>query len=213
MIAEALAFMCILASIVAFALVLFTAIAIKRARPYGIVVALAQPVGLYAAMKIVQQYAQIDFSCLAITKYSSISLDDAMNKLNEAIAQAFTEQILPKMIGMAPWLLITGIVFIMTLVYAILLFKAKGKGLAIAAMVLTIIRFLLFSPVEQVSLLLEHGSAQIQTAWDLVYRLIFMLPLLLLAIQGIINLVANAKAKKAAAKAPAQEPAQEPAAE
>lgn len=203
----------ILAAILAFALTLFAAIAIKRARVFGVIVALAQPVGLYAAMQMVLQYATIDFSCLEITRTSSISMDDAMAQLYEALGEAFAVEILPQAIGLIPWLLVFMVVSILSLVYAILLIKAKGKGMAITAMILMIVKYLFFSPIEMLSLFMQQGSSTIQSAWDFVFRFVYLLPLFLIALQGIINLVANAKAKKAAAAAPAApaEPAEAPA--
>ena len=202
--------MTVIFSIIAFALVMFTAIAIKRARPYGVVVAIAQPLGLFAAMKIVEVYASIDFSCMEITKYSSVSLDDAMNKLDEALADAFIENIFPKMMGMFPWMFLLLATFVLTLVYAIMLFKVKGKGLAIAAMIILIFKYLFMNPVEMFSLILQSGSPAIQSGWDMIFRLAYLFPLCLLAIQGVINLVA---AKKKGVEAPAAAPAEQPAEE
>ena len=111
--------------------------------------------------------------------------------------------ILPQAIGMIPWLLIFMVVSILSLIYAILLIKAKGKGMAITAMILMIVKYVFFSPIGMLSLFMQQGSSTIQSAWDFVFRFVYLLPLFLIALQGIINLVANAKAKKAPVAAPA----------
>ena len=205
----------IIAAIAAFALTLFVAIAIKKARPFGVIVAVAQPIGLYAAMQTVLQYAKIDFSCLEITKTSSVSMDDAMNKLNTAIGEAFVQQIFPQMLGMLIWGLVTTIVFVLTLVYVVMILKAKGKGnpkgLIIGSLVILIVKFLLVNPVEMFSLMLQKGSTSVQSTWDIVFRLIYLLPLILLAVEGIVTISAKSKAKNApAAPVPAEAPAQAP---
>lgn len=187
----------ILLSIVAFALTLFAAIAIKRARPYGIIVALAQPVGFFASMKYVLAYAQIDFSCLEIKKTSSVSMDDAMEKLNEALLEAFVTKIVPNIGELVVWSLVIFCVFVMTLIYLCLLIKAGyGKGLAIGALVIYILQYLFVPAVNTLPMLLELGNSQIQSIWDIIHNFAAIFPLVLIAIQGIVVLAGNAKAKK-----------------
>jgi hypothetical protein len=58
------------------------------------------------------------------------------------------------------------------------------------------------------SIVLGNGSITIQSAWDHFYRFAYFLPLLLIGIQGIVNLV-DAKKKKPAPIITAQAPSVE----
>ncbi len=200
----------ILIGILALALVVFTALTIKRARPLGIIVAIAQPIGLFAAAKTVLSFADIDFSALDITVNGS-SQANAMDKLYEAMGEAFMEKIFPQMLTFFFWCIVLAVVTILTLVYIILLIKAKSKVFAIFAMILVIARHFLISPIEMISLFLGSASQDIQSLWDFVFRFVFILPLILIAIQGLINLLN--KKKEAAAPAVETAEASEPAVE
>ena len=196
----------IVMSIFAFAFLLFAAIAIKKARPLGIIAAIFQPIGFFSAMKVVLGYAQIDFSCLEMTFTSSYSMDDAMSKLQQALIEKFTDVIFPQMIAILPWAFLMFVTFIITLIYSIMLIKAKGKGLAVTALILIILRYLFVSPIELIGLLLQSGSAKTQSAWDVVFYLACTLPLFLMAIQGIINLASKKEpVVEAAVEAPVAE--------
>ncbi len=189
----------ILLAVLAFALTLFAAIAIKRARPLGVIVALAQPIGIVAATNVVLSYAKVDLSVLNLRVTSTVSQSDAMTKLYTKMGEVFIEKVFPQMIENYFWSAVLGIVTIITIVYFILLFKPAGKACAIIAMILTTVRLFFINPIEMFSVLLNSPSQTIQGLWDVVFRFILILPLLLIAIQGIVNLVSNAKAKKAAA--------------
>ena len=195
----------IIMAILAFAAVLLTAIGIKKARPLGIITAILQPLGVFSAMQMVIQYGTIDFSGLVMTRTSTVSMEDAMSKLRAAYAEVFLSEIYPKMFAFTLWSILLLAVTIVTLVYVILLFKAKkGKGLAVAALILLIIRFVCCQPIEMLSIVLGNGSITIQSAWDHFYRFAYFLPLLLIGIQGIVNLVAAKKSKPAPAIVTAQ---------
>lgn len=194
----------IIAGILAFAMVLFAAIAEKRARPYGIIVAIAQPVGLYAALQYVLQYAKMDFTCLQITVNSSVSLADAEAKLYDQLAEVFVEEMLGHYIMMLLWGVVLLVVFVLTLIYICTQFKTKGKGLAVGALVILIVKQVLVCPVEMVSLLLGQGSASIQSIWNVFFTGCYLLPLLLLCVQGILKL-AGKKTVVEAENAPAEE--------
>ena len=195
----------VLSAIVAFALVLFAAISIKRARPYGILVALAQPVGLLAALQMVFQYGKIDFSSLEMTVTSQVSLEDAMSKLYEEMGKVFMADILPQLIGYLVWAFVLFFVTLLTVIYAILLIKAKPGAFSVIAMIVMLVRHFFIAPVEFITLFLMMGSPTIQTIWDLFYKGMYLLPLLLIAVQGILVLTRAAKAKKAALAATVEE--------
>jgi hypothetical protein len=199
----------VLAAIVAFGLVLFTAISIKRARPFGILVALAQPVGIVSAMLMVFQYGKIDFSSLEMTVTSQVSLEDAMSKLYEQMGEVFIANILPQL---ALYIVLSVVLFVVTLltvIYAILLIKAKPGTFSVIALIVTLVRHFFIAPVEFITLFLMIGSPTIQTVWDLFYKGAYLLPLLLMAVQGIFVLSRAAKAKKAAALADSAEQTEE----
>ena len=203
----------IIMSIIAFACVLVSAIAVKKTRGFGIVVAIAQPLGFFAAFKYVLGYSQIDFSCLATTVTSNVSLDDAMNKLRETLTVRITEEILPGMFAITPWTLLMLAAFILTLIYAGMLKKdaGKGKGLAVTALILTIVRYVLFAPINNFALLLGNANTQTQTSWDPIYYIFSIVPLVLIAIKGILVLTTPKTAP--AAEATVEEPVAAPVAE
>lgn len=183
----------IIMSIIAFACVLISAIAVKKTRGFGIVVAIAQPLGFFAAYKYVLGYSQIDFSCLATTVTSSVSLDDAMNKLRETLTVRITEEIMPGLLAITPWSFLMLAAFVMTLIYAGMLKKdaGKGKGLAVAALIITIVKYVLFAPINNFALLLGNATTETQTSWDPIYYLFSILPLVFIAIKGILVLTSK----------------------
>ena len=190
----------VLCSLLAFALVMFTAIAIKRARVYGILVALLQPASFVAAWQVVISYANVDFSCLEMKVTSSVSMEDAMSKLYTALGEAFLEKVIPQLGGCIIWAIVFAVISLFTLLYLALLIKGKKKAFAILALVIGVIRQFCISPLELVStLLLGIGNEWIQLVWDAVFRGAMLLPLFLIALQGLFVLIGNIKAKKAAA--------------
>ena len=204
----------IIMAIIAFACVLFTAIAHKKARPLGIITAIAQPIGFFAAFKYVIAYSAIDFSCLSMKTTSSISMDDAMNKLTTALSERLAAEVFPDLLATIPWSLLMLAAFIITLIYCGNLKKdatTKGGGLAVTALILSIVRFVLFAPINTFALLLGNGTAETQASWDPIYYLFSIIPLALLAIKGILALTAPKAAPVEAAPAAETEPA--PAAE
>ena len=175
-------------SILAFACVLFTAIAVKKSRPIGIIAAIAQPVGFFAAYKYVLTYSTIDFSCLATTVTSNVSLDDAMNKLRELLAERIATEIMPGILATIPWTMLMLASFIFTLAYAGSIKKNAGKGgaLATVALILTIVRYVLIAPTNNLALFLGNATTTTQTSWDPIYYICCLIPAVLLAIKGIL---------------------------
>lgn len=213
----------ILFSILAMACIILAVAFIKKARPLGVVAAIAQPVGLFAAMKCVTCFSEIDFSSLYITVTSNKSLDDAMDKLYKQLGENFMEKILPDMVTFILWAAVITVATIITLVYACMLIKTKAKALAVVALILLILRWLFLSPVEMITMFLGNPSQDIQLVWDFVYRVLYLLPALFIGIAGLMNIkkgaveAAPAEAVEApaaeAADAPATEAAEAPAAE
>ncbi len=202
----------IIVAILAFACILFTAIAHKKARPLGIITAIAQPLGIFAAFKYVIAYSSIDFSCLSMRTTSNVSMDDAMNKLSEALAERITTEVLPGLLATTPWTLLMLASFILTVIYAGNLKKdtTKGKGLAVTALILSIVKFVVFQPINSFALLLGNATAETQASWDPTYYIFTMIPLVLLAIKGILALTSRKAAPAAAEAAPVAEPVAAP---
>lgn len=192
----------ILLGLLAMALVLVPAILVKKGRVYGIITAIAQPIGLFAAMKAVTSYSAIDFSSLICSVTSSVSMEDAMSKLYAKVWENFVANVWPGFSQYLIWVLVLAVVTIMTIVYAGMLFKAKGKGFAIFAFILLILRHLFIAPVEFITLFMGQGSEAVQTVWDLVFRFAFILPLILIAAVGLFN-IKKAKEEPAKPAAPA----------
>ncbi len=200
-------------AILAFACILFTAIAHKKARPLGIITAIAQPLGIFAAFKYVIAYSEIDFSCLSMRTTSNVSMDDAMNKLSEALAERITTEVLPGLLATTPWTLFMLASFILTVIYAGNLKKdttTKGKGLAVTALILSIVKFVVFQPINNFALLLGNATAETQASWDPTYYIFTMIPLVLLAIKGILALTSRKAVPAAAEAAPVAEPVAAP---
>ena len=201
----------IIMSIIAFACVLIAAIAHKKSRPIGIIAAIMQPVGFFAGFKYVLAYSEIDFSCLGMTVTSSVSLDDAMNKLRETLSERIATDIMPGLFATMPWSLLMLASFIFTLVYVAIIMKDKnsrGKGLAVTALILSIIRYVFFSPINMFALFLGNATSTTQTSWDPVYYIFCMIPIVLIGIKGLASF-GSKPAPVAEAPATEAEPAAE----
>lgn len=175
----------LITGIIATVLLLFTAIAIKKSRPYGIVVALLQTAGLFAAMKVDMLYAAIELGG----------------------SSSIAEKLLPQVIKSFPWMLAIVAVLAFNMVYAFSLIKQKGKGLAIAAAILTILQCFVITPIERSVCFITNSLGEGPGVVGIVFRVIFLLPMLLLAVQGIVNLLA--KGEPAPVAEPVAEPAQQ----
>ena len=197
----------IIMSILAFACVLFTAIVHKKARTLGIITAIVQPIGIFSAFKYVMAYSAIDFSCLAMTVTSKVSLDDAMSKLRAALSEKLAEEVLPDLFATIPWSLLMLAAFILTVIYAGMLKKdtTGGKGLAVTALILSIVRFVIFQPTNNFALFLSKATAETQASWDPIFYIFTMIPLVLLAVKGVI--VLTSRKAQPVAEAPAAEAA------
>ena len=197
-----------LAIFAAFAMVLFSAIANKKARVLGCITAVMAPLGIYAAHQSVINYAALDFSFMGTLKATStVSFADATRKLYEMLAEKFAERILtsPAFLSYLFWAAVVFVATIITLVYAILVIKSRrGKGLAVGAMVLVIVKFLLIGPMQTFTILANSYNidladlfgplaTDLQLYWEVLYYGATLLPLLLIAVQALICLVNKAK--------------------
>lgn len=194
----------IVLGIVAFALALFAAIFIKRARPLGVIVAIAQPVGFIAAALSFIFYTETDFSGLGITFYGSTTGDAILNVF-EHLWMYLVDDTLGQFLGYAIAVIVYQAVALLTLIYFISLFKApKGKGLAVFAFIVALLRFVFMGPVEIITLAFDLKYFEIQAVWNILFNLALLLPLFFVALQAIINAVHNAKVKKSVKLAAAE---------
>ena len=145
-----------------------------------------QPVGMFASAKAVIEYGSIDFSALDITVTAS-SKSGATDKLMEQLSQAFVEEILPQLFIYLLWGVVLNAALVISAVYFIMLFKARVKNLAVVAMVLTIVKFVM-GPVNIFALLLNDASVEAQSAWDVCFIILFIVPAILVCVQGIVNM-------------------------
>lgn len=188
--------MTIIVGLLCVACFVLAVIFIKKARVLGGIVAGLQLVGIYAAYQSVVSYAAIDFrSFYAIgtgSTYEEAS-QNAMNQLLDTYMEAA-----PSMAMSYVWSFLMLASAVMTLIYTTKLMKAKGKLLAVFALILSIVRIVL--PAVNMSGLFTTGlSMAAQESWDVVYRFIYILPAILIGIQALINIK---KDKPAPAPAP-----------
>ena len=201
----------VLATVLTFALLLCSAIMNKRARVFGIITAIMAPIGAIAAHLTVTSYASLDFSFTQNLKgTSSVSMSDAMTDLFSQFTEQLTERVAtsPMFLLFPVFAGLVGFASIFLIVYTALLIKSKkGKGLAIASMIIVILRFLFLSPLQTITIVgnylnlgIDSLGSMIQLVWIVFFYAAWLLPILFVGIQGILNLV-NAKKEKAAALA------------
>jgi len=134
-----------------------------------------------------------------------------MSKLSTALGERLATEVFPDLLATIPWSLLMLVSFILTVIYAGNLKKdtaTKGKGLAVTALILSIVRYVIFQPINNFALLLGNATADTQASWDPTYYIFTMIPLVLLAIKGILALTSRkaAPVAEAAAEAPAATP-------
>lgn len=190
-------------AILTFGLLVFSAIANKRGRVLGCLAAIAAPFGAYGANQVVSNFAMLDFGFFNYKATSTVSLEDAINKLSTRISEEFVERILfsPYFIWGIIWSVVIAFATLIILVYSIVAIKSRrGKILALFAMIIAIVRFILIAPVQPFSIIagffkidiLEYSTA-LQLLWIALFFLAWALPALLLAFQALICLVNRAK--------------------
>ena len=189
--------------VLAFGLMLYTAISIRKARPLGIIVAVLQPVGLFAAMKSVVAFSQVNFSALSL-RTTGATEEEAMDKLTSELTDALAEVVIPQMKQYNLFTAILAVVTIVSLVYVIILLGAKARGYAVAAFIIMLLRTIFIAPVNVFSVLFGTASQSGQMAWDAFFGFAYMLPILLIAAQGLSNMIADKKAKNVVAEAPVE---------
>ena len=165
---------------------------IKKNRPMGIVAAIAQPIGIVASAKCVTSFAAINFERLySLKATSSVSMDDAMNKLYEKMGEVFMEEMFPDFMAYMIWAAVLTVTTVLTLIYICSLFGTKAKTFAVVSLIFIILRWVM-PPIDMLNLYREifplYGDLEmqmVQTVWDVVYRFIYVLPPLFIGIAGL----------------------------
>ena len=215
-------FWAIIVGILSLAFIAAAAILIKKGRVFGIITAVLQPIGALAGAFSVINYAKIDFAKLNFTVTASTQ-DAAWEKFYERFSEIMFEEIFAGFVVYLACAAVYTLVLVLTLVYFIMLIKAKGGALAIGAMVLTIIRFLVVAPINMFALIptktlnalfgdviaifnVNHKPIMdvLQGGWDIFFGLALLLPALLVAVQGIINILSKNKKTAPVVEAPVE---------
>ena len=193
----------VLLSLTAFALTLFTAIAVKRGRVMGIIASLFQGLGLIVAQAMVFSFASIDFSNYHVIATASTK-DAAETKANEMLMEAFLEHPPYGLYIYSALSLVLAFCFLMSLIYFGFLFASRGRACGIIAFIVAMLTMVFVTPVNVFLAWLnwlDMSSLVCQYVQDAVFRTLYMLPSLLISIQGIINLVATIARRRAQRKA------------
>ncbi len=188
--------MTILVGLLCVACFVLAVIFIKKARVLGGIVAGLQFVGIYAAYQSVVAYSSVDFrNFYAIGTGSSYeeASQNAMNQLLDTYMEAA-----PSMAMSYVWSFLLLGASIMTIIYTTKLMKFKGKILAVFALIFSIVRIILPS-VNLFGMFTTGLSMEAQASWDVFYRLVYILPAILIGVQALINIK---KDKPAPAPAP-----------
>ena len=193
----------LLLAAVAFALTLFTAIAVKRGRVMGIIASIFQGLGLIVAQAMVFSYSTVDFSHYHVKAVAS-SAAAAEEKANQMLMDAFAANIPYGYFIYVALSLVLVFCFLMSLIYFGFLFASRGRACGIIAFIVAMLTMVLVPPVNVVLSWLDWldvGAQTCQYVQDAIFRTLYMLPSLLISIQGIINLVATIARRRAQRKA------------
>ena len=158
---------------------------VKKGRGLGVTAAILQFVGIFSAHKSVVAFSNIDFSNLFVTATGS-SYDEAYGNLQDEVMEAYME-FLPQLFKYSFWGILMTVSVVFSLVYVIKLMKCKGKALAICALIFVIFRFVL-PPVQIMALFNEGSDVAMQSSWDWIYRIVYVLPAVFVAIVGLLNI-------------------------
>ena len=193
----------VLLSALAFGLTLFTAIAVKRGRVMGIIASVFQGLGLLIAQGMVFSFATVNFENYHV-KAEASSAAMAEEKATEMLFEAFLEN---QPYGLYIYVALSFVLafcFIMSLIYFGFLFASRGRACGIIAFIIALLTVVAVPPVNLFLAWLnwlDMSSLTFQYVQDAVFRTLYILPSLLISIQGIINLVATIRRKKALRKA------------
>lgn len=175
--------------VIAMAAIIFAAMRTKKGRVFGIIVGILQPVGLFAGVQSVIAYGGIKFSNLVVFAEGS-SQSAAMDAATEKLMENLLGEYLPSVLMLSLWTMIGFVALVMTLVYVIKCMKIKPKIFAILSLVVIILRWLVFAPIDQMNMvvsMLGMGEMQQSPVWTALYFFFAMLPPLFIFIQALMH--------------------------
>ena len=192
--------MAIIFGLLAVACCVIVAIADKKCRAMGIVAAIFNFLSAVLTPAFIKFFHNTPFFKV---EYITGSSQAEVDKLVEEFYAEYFAETLPGMILSSIASVMMLLAFVFTLILVIKCIKVfKPKVLAIFALIITILRYLCVGPVDYVKPLLQNGATiEMQMSQATLYFISITLPLILIAIGGIIAL-----AKKGKTPEPTQEP-------
>lgn len=181
----------IILGILALGLCLFTALSTKKARPLGIIASVFQPIGLLSFVQMIVEWSKLDFGILDFRVTSSTAsgaIEEYQRRATALIEEYMISHIYSYVI--LSFLLLASA--ILTVIYISRLSKLPGRGFGIGATVLLIVNQVLVQVFWWISALAAPSQGLVMF-WETFYRLLLMVALVLLALQGVMLLAAKKK--------------------
>lgn len=202
----------IVVGLIACALIIFSAIAAKRGLGIGIVAGIFAIIGSIANHFYVVYFHTTTF--VVNETFLGSSVEDANQQASEFLENYMTEN-LPKMII---YVVSSALIFasvVVALIFIIKMAKVKPRVFGIFAIILHIVRFLFVAPVDLFTPILTNTATTeaLQKRQDTITYVMFLLPLVLVAIAALIALIKRATAPVVAAVVTPKVEAEAPAAE
>lgn len=192
----------IVVGLIACALIVFASIASKKSLGLGITAGIFAIIGSIANHFSVVYFHTTTFA--VSEKFVGSSLTEADQMASDFLENYMTEN-LPKMfIYMAASALVLA-AWVVTLIFIIKMLKVKPKLLGIFALILHIGKFLFVSPVNTLTPILTNVAATeaTQKSQDTLVYATVLIPLVLIAIAGLIAMIKRTKTPAAVAEAAA----------
>jgi hypothetical protein len=192
----------IVVGIIACALIIFTAIASKKALGLGITAGIFAIIG-----SVANHFSVVYFHSTVFVKTiyaEGPQGSDLQGQLNSALTDYYAEN-LPKMIA---YMLASAFVFaawVVILIFVARMMNVKPKVFGIFALILHIIRFVCVASVNVITPIITNTAVTeaAQKSQDSLVYAMTLIPLVLVAIAGLIALIKRAKAPAAVAEAAA----------
>lgn len=192
----------IVVGIIACALIIFTSIASKKALGLGITAGIFAIIGSIANHFSVVYFHTTTF--VVTEKFVGSSQTEVDQMASDFVENYMTEN-LPKMIFYVLASAVVFVAWIVTLIFIIKMLKVKPKVFGIFALILHIVKFLFIAPVNTFTPILTNVAATeaAQKSQDTLVYAMVLIPLVLVAIAGLIAMIKRAKTPVAVAEAAA----------
>ena len=192
----------IVVGIIACALIIFASIASKKALGLGITAGIFAIIGSIANHFSVVYFHTTTF--VVTEKFIGSSQTEVDQMASDFVENYMTEN-LPKMIFYVLASAVVFVAWIVTLIFIIKMLKVKPKVFGIFALILHIVKFLFIAPVNTFTPILTNVAATeaAQKSQDTLVYAMVLIPLVLVAISGLIAMIKRAKTPVAVAEAAA----------